>query len=115
MNTFRRIGLTAGSVAVMLGAGITPALASVAPAGVKVVSASPTASYDCYGFHKVNDNHRWEGGCYVYSGEIRTITTCDDRTSRVGGWIGARENPWFVYGECAPARVAQNDFQIDQR
>lgn len=73
--------------------------ATASAATPEAVPQSVTASYNCYGFHLIN-SHRWEGGCSVASGSIRTITYCSDGSNRVGGWIGARPNPWFVYGDC---------------
>ncbi|WP_327682701.1 hypothetical protein [Kitasatospora sp. NBC_00458] len=74
--------------------------------------ASPTAitaSYRCvitadYGW-------RWEGNCRIYSGELRTITYCANGTSSTGLWIGARPEPWAVWGNCPGSSWTRIAFQ----
>ncbi|GAA3700878.1 hypothetical protein GCM10022224_078420 [Nonomuraea antimicrobica] len=76
---------------------------------------SVKASYDCYGFHEVNGGHGWEGGCSVGSGEIRTVTYCTDGSNRLGGWIYARPNPWFVHGDCGSGAFVRWPIHIETR
>ncbi|MEE1824618.1 hypothetical protein [Streptomyces sp. BE20] len=79
-------------------------------AGSGVASpAAITASYHCvitadYGW-------RWEGNCRIYSGELRTITYCANGTSSTGLWIGARTEPWAVWGNCPGSSWTRIAFQ----
>ena len=108
--------------ALALTAAFSAVFVGVAPASAEAVSSieasappSASASYNCYGFHYVNGNHGWEGGCSVASGQIRTITYCTDGSNRVGGWIYARPNPWFVSGDCGSAAFVTGGIGIETR
>ncbi|MFD9701190.1 hypothetical protein [Lentzea sp. NPDC059081] len=92
--------------------GTTPALAGSSEPDTTPPAAA--ANYNCYGFHLVSPS-RWEGGCSVASGQIRTITYCSDGSNRVGGWIGARQDPWFVYGDCGAYLVQNSGFIVETR
>ncbi|RKT53590.1 hypothetical protein [Saccharothrix australiensis] len=110
---YRKLVLALAATAGAALVGAAPAVAGPAEASS---STPPTAaaSYNCYGFHKPNP-HRWAGGCSVASGQIRTITYCSDGSNRVGGWIGARPNPWLVYGECGEHLVQNTGFIVETR
>jgi hypothetical protein len=38
-----------------------------------------------------------------------------DGSNRVGGWIGARPNPWFGYGNCGSTADAVGNLTIESR
>lgn len=95
--------------------GVAPASAENAPSVEASAPPSASASYNCYGFHYVNDGHGWAGGCSVGSGEIRTITYCTDGSNRVGGWIYARPNPWLVSGDCGSGAFVTGGIAIETR
>ncbi|MFD0273034.1 hypothetical protein ACFVHB_03860 [Kitasatospora sp. NPDC127111] len=99
------LGMVATAALGVLGTTTLPA-AAAAPAADQSISAGSgiaqpeavAASYHCtitadYGW-------RWEGSCRIYSGELRTITYCANGTSSTGLWIGARPQPWAVWGNC---------------
>ncbi|MEU6232757.1 hypothetical protein [Kitasatospora sp. NPDC047058] len=72
-------------------------------------AAAVTASYHCT--ITANYGWRWEGSCRIYSGELRTITYCANGTSSTGLWIGARPEPWAVWGNCPGSRWTRVVFQ----
>ncbi|MFI6843888.1 hypothetical protein OG535_31230 [Kitasatospora sp. NBC_00085] len=111
-----RLGMVAAAALGVLGTTTLPSAAAT-PAADQSISAgsgvaSPeaiTASYHCtitadYGW-------RWEGNCRIYSGELRTITYCANGTSTTGLWIGARSQPWAVWGNCPGSSWTRIVFQ----
>ncbi|MEU1420283.1 hypothetical protein [Kitasatospora sp. NPDC005751] len=110
-----KFGMVAAAALGAVGATTLPASAAPA-AGDQSISAGPgasaeavTASYRCtitadYGW-------RWEGNCRIYSGELRTITYCANGTSTTGLWIGARTQPWAVWGNCPGSSWTRIAFQ----
>ncbi|MFF2044906.1 hypothetical protein ACFVVX_31280 [Kitasatospora sp. NPDC058170] len=110
-----KFGMVAAAALGALGATTLPAAG--APAADQTITAGSgiawptavTASYNCvitadYGW-------RWEGNCRIYSGELRTITYCANGTSSTGLWIGARSQPWAVWGNCPGSSWTHIDFQ----
>ncbi|TYC77464.1 hypothetical protein [Streptomyces sp. CB01881] len=111
-----RLGMVAAAALGVLGTTTLPAGAA-APAADQSISAGSaaaapaavTASYHCtitadYGW-------RWEGNCRIYSGQLRTITYCANGTSTTGLWIGARPEPWAVWGNCPGSSWTRIVFQ----
>ncbi|MEV6975918.1 hypothetical protein [Kitasatospora sp. NPDC093806] len=116
-----KLGMVAAATLGVLGTTTLPAAAVTLPtgaaAGTTVITAKQaattpvaiTASYRCvitadYGW-------RWEGNCRIYSGELRTITYCANGTSSTGLWIGARPEPWAVWGNCPGSSWTRIVFQ----
>ncbi|MFC5663399.1 hypothetical protein ACFP3U_10460 [Kitasatospora misakiensis] len=109
-RTFAKLGTVAVAALGVLGATALPATADTTDTTATsteptVTTVRPgtapvaiTADYKCtitadYGW-------RWEGNCRIASGELRTITYCANGTSSTGLWIGARPEPWAVWGNC---------------
>ncbi|MGW6915273.1 hypothetical protein ACWGB8_15865 [Kitasatospora sp. NPDC054939] len=113
-----RFGLAAAAALGAIGATTLPATATTlpapAPAAGEIVAGAAdaqavAASYRCV----ITANHgwRWEGNCRIYSGELRTITYCANGTSSTGLWIGARPEPWAVWGNCPGSTWTRVVFQ----
>ncbi|MFF1907078.1 hypothetical protein [Kitasatospora sp. NPDC058218] len=110
-----KFGMVAAAALGALGTTTLPAVAAPTVADQSISAGSGasaqavTASYRCvitadYGW-------RWEGNCRIYSGELRTITYCANGTSTTGLWIGARTEPWAVWGNCPNSSWTRIVFQ----
>ncbi|MFJ9952314.1 hypothetical protein [Kitasatospora sp. NPDC091207] len=110
-----KFGMVAAAALGAVGATALPTVAAPAAAEQSITAGSAlsaqavTASYRCvitadYGW-------RWEGNCRIYSGELRTITYCANGTSTTGLWIGARSEPWAVWGNCPGSSWTRIVFQ----
>ncbi|MFE2721186.1 hypothetical protein [Kitasatospora sp. NPDC059327] len=110
-----KVGMVAAAALGAVGATALPTVAAPAAteqsitAGSALSAQAVTASYRCvitadYGW-------RWEGNCRIYSGELRTITYCSNGTSTTGLWIGARPEPWAVWGNCPGSSWTRIVFQ----
>ncbi|GHF33940.1 hypothetical protein GCM10018790_09540 [Kitasatospora xanthocidica] len=82
---------------------------SVTPAAVAASNTVAASPYRCA--ITANYGWRWEGYCYVYSGQLRTITYCADGTHSTGLWIGARPQAWDVWGNCPGSSWTKIVFQ----
>ncbi|MEV7780256.1 hypothetical protein [Kitasatospora sp. NPDC088351] len=114
-RTFTKLGVVAVAALGVLGTTALPATAEPVPdqsitAGSGVTTADAiAASYHCV--ITANYGWRWEGNCTIYSGELRTITYCANGTSTTGLWIGARPQPWAVWGNCPGSSWTRIAFQ----
>ncbi|WP_316524800.1 hypothetical protein [Kitasatospora brasiliensis] len=108
-------GLAAAAAFGVLGTTTLPAAAATAPhqtitPGAAAVSNTVASeAYHCV--ITANYGWRWEGYCYVYSGQLRTITYCADGSHTTGLWIGARSQAWSVWGNCPGSRWTKIVFQ----
>ncbi|WP_224282473.1 hypothetical protein [Streptomyces sp. LS1784] len=110
------LGLATVAALSALGTTAQPAAAAatiqdqtVTPGTAAASNTIAAEAYRCaitanYGWH-------WEGYCYVYSGQLRTITYCADGSHTTGLWIGARPQAWSVWGKCPGSTWTKIVFQ----
>jgi hypothetical protein len=102
VGTMAKAGMIAA--ALMGSVLFTASPASAAPSTSTAVASAPVpGAANCW--QETASIDHWAGKCQVYSGYIRTVTVCANGQYKYGAWIGARSDPWYVYGECIGSSV----------